>query len=44
MPTFTFRGTNRTGATVSGEREANNKTELINQLRREQITVSKASE
>jgi type IV pilus assembly protein PilC len=44
MPTFTFKGTNRTGATVSGEREANTKAELINQLRREQITVSKASE
>jgi type IV pilus assembly protein PilC len=44
MPTFTFRGTNRTGATVSGEREANTKADLINQLRREQITVSKASE
>src|ERR1700722_18861363 len=44
MPTFTFRGTNRTGATVSGEREANTKAELITQLRREQITVSKASE
>jgi len=44
MPTFTFKGTNRTGATVSGEREANTKADLINQLRREQITVSKASE
>jgi type IV pilus assembly protein PilC len=44
MPTFTFRGTNRAGNTVSGEREANTKAELINQLRREQITVSKASE
>jgi len=44
MPVFTYRGTNRSGASVSGERTATNKTELATLLRREQINVSKVSE
>ena len=44
MPVYTFRGTNRTGAAVSGERTAANKTELAAMLRREQVNVSKMSE
>lgn len=44
MPVYTYRGTNRAGAVVSGERAATTKTELQNTLRREQITVSKMSE
>lgn len=44
MPVYTYKGTNRTGATISGEQVATNKTELTNQLRRQQISVSKVSE
>lgn len=44
MPVFTYRGTNRAGATVSGELSAPSKTELQNLLRRQQITPSKMSE
>jgi type IV pilus assembly protein PilC len=44
MPVFTFRGVNRAGATVTGERAATSKAELTALLRREQITVSKLSE
>ena len=44
MPVYTFRGTNRTGSVVSGERVAANKTELAAMLRRDQINVSKMSE
>jgi len=44
MPVFTYRGTNRTGATVTGERQAENKAQLAAALRREQINVSKLSE
>jgi len=44
MPVYTYRGVNRAGATVAGEREANNKNELAAILRREQINVSKLSE
>ena len=44
MPVYTYRGVNRAGATVAGEREANNKNELAAMLRREQINVSKLSE
>ena len=44
MPVYTFRGTNRTGNVVSGERVAANKTELAAMLRREQVNVSKMSE
>src|SRR5580698_3735648 len=44
MPVYTFRGTNRSGAVVSGERTAANKNELAAMLRREQVNVSKMSE
>src|ERR1700733_11336742 len=44
MPVYTYRGTNRTGTTVTGERTANSKTELAAALRRENINVSKLSE
>src|SRR5579862_2316035 len=44
MPVFTFRGTNRSGATVTGEQTAVSKTELADTLRRQQIKVTKMSE
>ena len=44
MPVFTYRGVNRTGASVAGERAAASKAELATMLRREQINVSKLSE
>jgi len=44
MPVFTYRGTNRAGATITGERQADNKAQLAATLRREQINVSKLSE
>jgi type IV pilus assembly protein PilC len=44
MPVFTYRGVNRAGAKVSGERVAENKSALAATLRREQINVSKLSE
>jgi type IV pilus assembly protein PilC len=44
MPVYTFKGTNRAGAAVAGERVAANKNELATTLRREQINVSKVSE
>ncbi len=44
MPVFTYRGTNRAGASVSGELMAANKNELINNLKRQQINVTKMSE
>src|SRR5271154_5880220 len=44
MPVFTFRGTNRAGATVTGEQTAASKTELVNTLKRQQINVTKMSE
>ena len=44
MPVYTYKGTNRAGVSVAGERVATNKNELANLLRREQITVSKVSE
>ncbi|HEV1994595.1 MAG TPA: type II secretion system F family protein [Candidatus Acidoferrum sp.] len=44
MPVFTYRGTNRTGASVSGELAAASKADLQNLLRRQQITASKMSE
>src|SRR5271170_6174052 len=44
MPVFTYRGVNKTGDTVAGERTAANKAELQAALRREQINVSKLSE
>ena len=44
MPVFTYRGTNRAGTTVTGELMAPSKTELVNQLKRQQINVTKMSE
>src|SRR6202158_4669808 len=44
MPVFTYRGTNRAGATVTGEQLAPNKNELVNLLRKQQINVTKMSE
>jgi type IV pilus assembly protein PilC len=44
MPVFTYRGTNRAGATVSGELAAASKAELINSLKRQQISITKMSE
>ena len=44
MPVFTYRGTNRSGATVAGEMSASNKTELQTLLRRQQITPTRMSE
>jgi type IV pilus assembly protein PilC len=44
MPVFTYRGVNKTGDTVAGERTAATKAELSAALRREQINVSKLSE
>ena len=44
MPTYTYKGTSRSGAAVAGERVAANKNELATMLRREQINVSKVSE
>jgi type IV pilus assembly protein PilC len=44
MPVYTYRGVNRAGATVAGERAAESKNELAAILRREQINVSKLSE
>ncbi len=44
MPVFTYRGVNRAGSNVSGERLAGSKAELTAVLKREQINVSKVSE
>ncbi len=44
MPVFTYRGTNRAGASVAGEMTAASKTELQSLLRRQQITPTKMSE
>src|SRR5271156_48784 len=44
MPVFTYRGVNRMGTTVAGEREADSKDQLKALLRREQVNVSKLSE
>jgi type IV pilus assembly protein PilC len=44
MPVYVYRGTNRTGAAVSGEQAATNKAELVTLLKRQQIKVSKLSE
>jgi len=44
MPVFTYKGTNRAGAAVAGEMNANNKTELQSLLRRQQITPTRMSE
>jgi type IV pilus assembly protein PilC len=44
MPVFTYKGTNRSGATVAGEMNASNKAELQQLLRRQQITPTRMSE
>jgi type IV pilus assembly protein PilC len=44
MPVFTYKGTNRSGASVAGEMMASNKTELQSLLRRQQITPTRMSE
>src|ERR1700726_1586537 len=44
MPVYTYRGTNRSGSSVSGEVTATSKTDLQNILRRQQITPTKMSE
>jgi type IV pilus assembly protein PilC len=44
MPVYVYRGTNRSGSAVNGEQAANNKTELLNLLKRQQIKVSRLSE
>jgi len=44
MPVYTYRGTNRSGSSVSGELTASSKAELQNLLRRQQITATKMSE
>ncbi len=44
MPDYTYRGTNRAGASVSGVMQASSKSELQNLLRRQQITPTKMSE
>jgi type IV pilus assembly protein PilC len=44
MPDYTYRGTNRAGASVSGVMQATSKAELQNLLRRQQITPTKMSE
>lgn len=44
MPVFTYRGTNRAGATVTGEQTAPSKGELVTILRKQQINVTKMSE
>jgi type IV pilus assembly protein PilC len=44
MPVYTYKGTNRAGTSVSGEVNAASKTEVQNQLRRQQITATKMSE
>src|SRR6266705_5078867 len=44
MPVYVYRGTNRSGGAVTGEQAANNKAELVNLLRRQQIKVNKLSE
>src|SRR5215467_319523 len=44
MPVFTYKGTNRTGGSVSGEMSAASKAEVQNLLRRQQITATKMSE
>src|SRR6202046_4154546 len=44
MPVFTYKGINRMGTKVAGEREAESKAAVKATLQREQITVSKLSE
>jgi type IV pilus assembly protein PilC len=44
MPVYVYSGTNRTGGAVSGEQTAQNKAEVVNLLKRQQIKVTKMSE
>jgi type IV pilus assembly protein PilC len=44
MPNFSFKGRNREGATISGERAADNRQALALALRREQIFLLEAQE
>jgi len=44
MPVYVYKGVNRAGATVTGERTATSKNELQALLRRENVTVNKMSE
>src|SRR6202047_3128894 len=44
MPDYKYQGTSRSGGSVSGEVNAASKTEVENQLRRQQITATKMSE
>ncbi|MGA8037674.1 MAG: type II secretion system F family protein [Candidatus Acidiferrales bacterium] len=44
MPVFTYKGTNKAGTSVTGERTASTKAELQATLKRENIAVSKLSE
>jgi type IV pilus assembly protein PilC len=44
MPVFTYKGTNRSGSSVTGEMNASNKAELQTLLRRQQITPTRMSE
>src|SRR5262250_13802 len=44
MPVYTYKGTNRAGASVSGEMTAASKADLQSILKRQQITASKMSE
>jgi len=44
MPVYVYRGTDRSGQAVSGERMAVNKSEMMTQLKRQQIKVNKLSE
>jgi type IV pilus assembly protein PilC len=44
MPVYTYKGTNRAGAAVSGEMTASSKSDLQNLLKKQQITPSKMSE
>ncbi len=44
MPVFTYKGTNKAGGNVTGERTAATKAELQATLKKEQINVSKVSE
>jgi type IV pilus assembly protein PilC len=44
MPVYVYRGTDRAGNAVGGERTATNKAEMMTLLKRQQIRVSKLSE
>ena len=44
MPNFSFKGRNRQGETISGERVADNRGALALALRREQIVLTEATE